>query len=663
MTDATRSHDATHSQGPVDSTRPASDVDNSKAQALSAGFPQVPGYSIEAKIGEGGMGAVYKAVQVKLNRVVALKMIHGGKTASTRELLRFIAEAEAVAAIDHPNVVKVHDTGDANGQLYIAMEYLPNGTLSEKLQKLSHGREPVVEPASNSAPSHRRLTPSAQLSPREVAELMVKLANAVQAAHDRQIVHRDLKPSNIMFDAHDEPRITDFGLAKRQAGELTNTNAIMGTPAYMAPEQAKGESKFVGPQADVWALGVILYEALSGQRPFKGTGELEILNQVLTHEPSSIRSVSREVPKELDLIVQKCLAKEPADRYASAKSLAADLQNWLDGKPVSVKAAGSAERVIKWTKRNKLAAGILAGSLAAMLVFASLSIWAIGESRRADNREQEALRTAKESEEMKNAALDLGYRAEINLLMQRLANDLSGNRKTSLFIPEKQMLALKTGNRLDIIDLRDGKSRMTFDSVTGPFDVSRRDCRLAFTKDGIKIQLRSIDTQYSNRDRTIESPWFTISNLAISPNSEYLFASGNTGQIALFDTESGKSVWRFQGEGPVTSAVFSPHSNKLLVATGIKVRVYELPGGREISSFDGHRSRVVAAGFTIDGSAAITIDQDRICKAWDLATTRVVDPQQTLAGKSIVGSNLSLKYKEGVYGSVETTIRPTDVAE
>ncbi len=203
----------------------------------------VPGYELLEPLGEGGMGVVYKARQGTLNRLVALKMVLGGHRAGAKELIRFLAEAEAVAAVKHPHVVQVYEYGEADGRPFLAMEFLSGGSLSERLE--AQGR----------------------LDPPAAARLVGTLAGAVQAAHDQGIVHRDLKPGNVLFDEAGEPKVTDFGLAKRGGGsDLTATQAVMGTPAYMAPEQARGDTKFVGPGADVYALGVILYECLTGTR-------------------------------------------------------------------------------------------------------------------------------------------------------------------------------------------------------------------------------------------------------------------------------------------------------------------------------------------------------------------------------------------------------------
>ncbi len=287
------------------------------------------GFADLTELGRGAMGVVYRATQPGLNRPVAVKMLLG-EAADPKHALRFLAEAEAVAAVDHPHVVRVYEFGRRDGRPFISMEYLPGGTLADHL-KASGGRLPTAA----------------------ATRLVEKLARGVAAAHAAGIVHRDLKPGNVLFDAAGEPKVTDFGLAKRGTGaDLTRTNAIVGTPAYMSPEQARGEGKFVGPPADVWALGVILYECLTGCRPFDAPNTVALLHEVVNTEPPSLRSRVGDVPRDLEQVVAKCLRKEPGERYPSAVELADDLRRHLSGEPVRARPVPATVRAWKWARRN-----------------------------------------------------------------------------------------------------------------------------------------------------------------------------------------------------------------------------------------------------------------------------------------------------------------------
>jgi len=305
------------------------------AAASTAVGVAVPGYVIECELGRGGMGIVYRARQVKPNREVALKMVLGTGTVDSRLLKRFLVEAKVVAAVRHPNVVLVHEYGEADGRPYVAFEYLDGGTLEDFLGAAD------------------RDVPHSTASFQEAATLLAQISQGVAAAHELCIIHRDLKPSNILFDKDGTPKVTDFGLAKHGTGSnLTEEHTVMGTPAYMSPEQASGKMKFLRPQADVWALGVIMYELLTGVRPFHAADWRELRTQVLTEDPIPLRKLNRAVPRDLQRICLKCLAKPEIERYPSAAELADDLDCYLEGEPISLRPDSFVKRAWAWMKRN-----------------------------------------------------------------------------------------------------------------------------------------------------------------------------------------------------------------------------------------------------------------------------------------------------------------------
>jgi WD40 repeat protein/tetratricopeptide (TPR) repeat protein len=341
---------------------------------------EFPGYEILGELGRGGMGVVYKAVQLKLKRTVALKVIRGAG-AGPQELARFRAEAEAAARLQHPNIVQVFEVGESVGDggpgvPYLALEYVEGTNLARRLAG----------------------TP---LADRHAAVLVEQLARAMQYAHERGVVHRDLKPGNILLPAGTfVPRIADFGLAKQlddDSGQ-TQTGQVLGTPSYMAPEQAQGK-RDVGPPADVYALGAILYECLTGRPPFKAASVLETLEQVRSQEPAPVRQLQPKVPRDLETVCLKCLHKEPAKRYHSSADLADELRRFLDGRPILARPVGAVGRAWRWRRRNPAVAGLLAAVVALLVSGTAISSYlAVRMFGYAGDAETKADRAEKEAE-------------------------------------------------------------------------------------------------------------------------------------------------------------------------------------------------------------------------------------------------------------------------
>jgi len=322
---------------PPATTAPYQSLASSDMPEQPVPLPALPGYEILGELGRGGMGVVYKARQEKLNRVVALKMILGGGHSGQAQLARFLAEAAAVAQLQHPNIVQLFESNQHDGVPYFTLEFVAGGSLGQRLAGVP-------------------------LSAAEAARLVETLAHAVQYAHQHGIIHRDLKPVNVLLAEDGTPKITDFGLAKRLESDsgLTASGAIMGTPSYMAPEQAAGIGKHVGPRADVYALGAILYECLTGRPPFRGPTPMETVIQVMMDEPAPPTELQSKVPRDLETICLKCLHKEPAKRYETAAALAADLHRFLAGEPIQARPVGKTERLWRWCRRNRGLAAALA---------------------------------------------------------------------------------------------------------------------------------------------------------------------------------------------------------------------------------------------------------------------------------------------------------------
>ncbi len=333
-------------------------------------LPQIPGYEVEALLGRGGMGLVFKARHRRLNRKVAVKMLITGAYAGPHERARFQREAEAAASLHHANIVQVHDVGDHQGCPYFTMELLEGGSLSQAL-------------------------PGTPQPARQAAALVATLAEAVHVAHRGGIVHRDLKPANILLTADGTPKVADFGLARHFDGEpaVTLSGTRLGTPSYMAPEQVIGKAGTIGPAADIYALGALLYKLLTGRPPFQGETAAETERQVLNHEPVSPARLNPKVPRDLETICLKCLSKEPQRRYSSAAALADDLTRFREGRPIQARPVGPGGRLWRWGRRKPATAGLLAALLALFILTVGGGLWLERQQAERQGRAREAVET------------------------------------------------------------------------------------------------------------------------------------------------------------------------------------------------------------------------------------------------------------------------------
>ncbi len=366
----------------MDESNTIYDADNPEAEPANRSpipasprhVPTIPGYEILSELGRGGMGVVYKARQTKLNRLVALKMILTKQHASLKQKVRFQLEAEAVARLHHPHIIHLHEIGEHEGLPFFSLEYCEGGTLARYLKDKR---------------------PSARKS----ALLAEKLARAIHHAHSRGVIHRDLKPANVLLTADGKPKVSDFGLAKCQDADdgASQSGAIVGTPSYMAPEQAAGHRDDIGPATDVYALGAILYELLTGRPPFEGSSAV-VLVDVLEREPVPPTALRPEVPRDLETICLKCLHKDPGRRYDSAEALADDLRRFQVGEPIRARPIGGIERIVKWIARRPAVAGLIAGLVAAIVLGVTGIGWKFADARK---HRKEAVALADEFREQK----------------------------------------------------------------------------------------------------------------------------------------------------------------------------------------------------------------------------------------------------------------------
>jgi WD40 repeat protein len=518
-------------------------------------------YELLEEIGRGGMGVVYRACQVPLQRSVALKMILAGQLASPDEVRRFRTEAENAARLDHPHIVPIHEVGEQDGQHYFSMKLIEGTNLGQQRERFT-------------------------ADPRAAARLVALVARAVHHAHQRGILHRDLKPGNILLDAQTQPHVTDFGLAKRiaESAGLTLSGAVMGTPPYMAPEQAAGQNRELTTAADVYALGAILYELLTGEPPFKAATPLETLMLVRTEEPVPPHRVRPGVERDLETVCLKCLEKDPARRYDSAEALAKELESWLGGEGISAQRASARERVIRWVRRHPApAALILVSALAALALVGVVVGWFYAASLAEVNAN---LVTAQNATESANRRL-AGALQQTDALRTE-AERQRARAERSLYVANMVLAqsALEQGRTEQALELleRNAPTPSRPEDLRG-FDwyYLLRLCRASF------LPLRA-------HTGAVVAVW-------ISPDGQRVASAGADRMVRIWDVATRREV---RGVGPLTKmasvVAFSPDGTRIArAAEGGTIQVYDLTNGREVINRDGPPGQTKCVVFSADG--------------------------------------------------------------
>jgi WD40 repeat protein/serine/threonine protein kinase len=624
-----------------------------KKQAKEAPAPKrsFGDYELLRRIAHGGMGVVYKARQIKLERIVALKMIRSGNWASPEEVHRFHEEAVAASQLDHPGIVPIYDVGELEGQHYYSMGFVEGGSL---VSLLKNG--PVTS--------------------RRAAELTQQISQAVAYAHEKGIIHRDLKPSNVLLDKDGRPKVTDFGLAKRVEGasHLTITGQVLGTPNYMPPEQAAGKINQIGPLADVYSLGALLYCLLTARPPFQAATPVETLKQVVEQEPVPPRDLNAGVNYDLETICLKCLQKEPGKRYPSANHLHEDLGRFLTGEPIAARRVGQIERAWRWARRKPALAAALGSVVTLLLLVTGLAIWfgiyqslsaekleaALSDSKRQSamlmierglelcKQHDEALgmiwlahslRTAPpEDDDLRRMILTnlSNWQGQLHRLCRIVPRNfqVEGETMCAAFSPDGKSFVTGQAN---CVCLRETDTGHVLWYVTDDKDniCAHKDniWAVAFSPDGKTILSGSDDKTVRFWDAATGKPAkdhlqrdHRVRGVGFSADGRRFLVAGDTGGVQLFDFPScepfGEPIARTEN---IADAALSPDGTKILTANMEgSARLWDAKSGLKVGPDMPHKNQVWAAAFSPDGKRIITGSWDRTAQIWEAGTGRPI---------------------------------------
>jgi WD40 repeat protein len=657
----------------LDEPQVADSSPNPRASSGGSGPARFGDYELLEEIARGGMGVVYRARQISLNRIVALKMILAGQFASKQDVLRFRSEAEAAAILQHPNIVRIHETGERDGHHYFSMDYVEGRTLAD-------------------------IVHDGPLPAQRAAGYARSIAETIHYAHSQGVLHRDLKPSNVIIDGHDQPRITDFGLAKRVRGAfgMTVTGQVLGSPNFMPPEQTSAKTGKIGPASDVYGVGAILYCLLAGRPPFHAETIEELLLLLRDADPVSPRLLNPSVPRDLETICLKCLEKEPARRYGNAQELSGELGRFVRDEPIQARPLNAASKLWRWCRRRPAVATLAASVLLLLLVVAigsSVAAWRVNRARTAEQRANRDLHDTVRSLELQRAenffrngdggtavahlAAMLRGDPTNHIAASRLVSALA-HRDWALRLPAtmhhtnpvealcfspdgRHILSASRDHTARIWDAGTGKEIATMQHA-GPISAARYDAS------GVRMVTASEDRTarlwdaITGEPRTPPLPHDGAVNWAeFSADGRSVVTASADGTARVWDASTGALLRHLRAHTtPVVLARFSLDGK--MIATGAhwgSIRLWSAESGKMLFRVEDRKSPLVTFDLSADGSRLVSVCQDEIVRLWNLETRTEI--RLSAESKAVIHATFGPDSRLLVTCSHDTTARFWDV--